>query len=183
MTLAPGGFMWLLRHEVRLRATREAETLAAVACLGLTPERVAFLRAPDTAAPHDGPGLDALAGQVAALARRHGCRSILASWAHDPHCDHLAAHRVAAAAARTAGLRHRAYPVWGLTLPPDAEVDGPPAGLRLDINAYLPAKRRAIRCHASQYAGLITDDPDGFQMQPGFMALFDAPTEIFLDVP
>ena len=93
-----------------------------------------------------------------------------------PHCDHLAAHRVAALARREAKVPHRAFPVWGLTLPPQTDLDTRPAtGARLDVTRHLPAKRRAIRCHASQYAGLITDDRDGFQMEPAFMALFESP--------
>lgn len=164
----------------RLRATREAETLAAVACLGLPRGRVVFLRMPDTRAPSEGPALREVASGLASLVRRHGCRSILSSWAHDPHCDHLAAHRIAAATARATGIAHRAYPVWGLTLAPGSFVRGGAAGLRLEMGRHLPAKRRAIRCHRSQYAGLIEDDPSGFQMQPGFMALFDTPTEIYL---
>ena len=127
--------------------------------------------------------LTELASRIAGLIRVHDCRSILATWAEDPHCDHLAAHRIARAAAVATGITHRAYPVWGLTLPPDRMLDGPPAGVRLDISAHLPAKRQAIHCHASQYGGLIADDPDGFQMEPGFMALFDVPSEIYLDVP
>jgi LmbE family N-acetylglucosaminyl deacetylase len=165
----------------RLRATREAETLAAVACLGLDADRVVFLRTADTRAPAEGPAFAEVVSRVAGLVRAHCCRSILASWAEDPHCDHLAAHRIAAAAAAAAGVAHWAYPVWGLTLPDAAVLPGEPHGLRLDVSRHLPAKRRAIQCHASQYAGLIDDDPSGFQMQPGFMALFDSPTEIYLE--
>jgi LmbE family N-acetylglucosaminyl deacetylase len=167
----------------RLRRLRATETLAAVACLGLAPEHVVFLKTPDTRAPSDGVGLTELASRIAGLIRVHGCHTILATWAADPHCDHVAAHRIARAAALATNAVHRAYPVWGLTLPPDSLVEGPPTGMRLDISAHLPAKRRAIHCHASQYGGMIDDDPDGFQMAPGFMALFDVPTEIYLDVP
>ena len=166
----------------RLRALREAETRAAVACLGLAPERVVFLRTRDTHAPADGPELVELASRITGLVKVFGCRSILASWAGDPHCDHAAAHRIAATAAASADVPHRAYAVWGLTLPPDTAVDGPPTGWRLDVSSRLPAKRRAIRCHASQHAGLIIDDPLAFQMKPGFMALFDSPAEIYLSV-
>jgi LmbE family N-acetylglucosaminyl deacetylase len=167
----------------RLRTIREAETLAAVACLGLDASDVVFLRYPDTQAPTEGPALSEAAGRLVALIQDRQCRTILTSWEHDPHCDHLAAHRVAALARQDAGVPHRAFPVWGLTLPPGTALPaGPAIGGRLAITPHLPAKRRAIRCHASQYAGLITDDPGGFQMEPSFMALFDGPTEIFLDV-
>ena len=165
----------------RLRATREAETLAAVACLGLPASRVVFLRMPDTRAPSHGPALLEVSSRLASLVKRHDCRSIIASWAHDPHCDHLAAHRSASVVARATGIAHLAYPVWGLTLPAGAAVRGRAGGLRLEMGRHLPAKRQAIRCHASQYAGLIDDDPSGFQMEPGFMALFETPTEIYLE--
>jgi LmbE family N-acetylglucosaminyl deacetylase len=166
----------------RLRALRERETRSAVAHLGLRADHVFFLRYPDTQAPSDGPRLRMAAEVVAALARAHGCRSILAAWGCDPHCDHEAAHRIAALAARGDGLAHRAYPVWGLTLPPDRTIAAEPRGWRLDVSPWLAAKQRAIRAHRSQYAGLITDDPAGFQMPPGFMSLFAGPWEIFLEV-
>ncbi len=164
----------------RLRALREAETKAATAGLGLPDSRLVFLGLPDTSAPTHGPAFDAAVGSVAGLARHHRCRSVLASWRCDPHCDHEAAALVATAVARALGLPHRAYPVWGRTLPPDTPV-GEPVGMRLDVRPWQEAKRRAVRCHRSQWAGLITDDPTGFQMQPGFMALFDTPYELFLE--
>ena len=165
----------------RLRAVRRAETLDAAACLGLPRERVVFLDYPDTAAPAGGDDLVAAAARVAGLAEQHACGVILAPWRHDPHCDHEAAHRIASLAARQTGLPHRAYPVWGLTLPPDHPLDAPPSGVRLDVSRHRAAKQRAIHAHASQYTGLIQDDPAAFQMQPGFMALFDTPAELYLD--
>lgn len=166
----------------RLRAVRREETIRAVACLGLAPEHVVFLDYPDTQAPTQGADLQAAAARLAALIRHHGCETILAPWLHDPHCDHEAAHRIAALAARQAGILHRAYPVWGLTLPPDHPLDAAPMGVRLDIGRHRAAKRQAILAHASQQAGLIDDDPEGFQMPAAFIALFDSETELYLDV-
>jgi LmbE family N-acetylglucosaminyl deacetylase len=165
----------------RLRAVREGEVMQAAARLGVPPDCVLFLRYRDTEAPADGPALLEAAARVAALVRRYDCRAILAPWRHDPHCDHEAAHRIAALAAQAAAVMHRAYPVWGLTLPADTELDAPPRGLRLDMTPHRAAKREAILSHASQYAGLIGDDPDGFQMQPAFMALFDSGIELYLE--
>jgi LmbE family N-acetylglucosaminyl deacetylase len=167
----------------RLRALRQRETIAATGLLGLHPDNVVFLGYPDTRAPAEGEALAEAAERVAMLLREHGCRSVLASWRHDPHCDHLAAHRIAALAARRAGVAHRSFPVWGLTLDAAHDIPArPPSGMRLDVSRHLPAKRLAIRAHQSQHAGIIDDDPTGFQMQPGFMALFGTP-EIYLDVP
>lgn len=156
-----------------LRDLREAEARAAAAALGVAAERVAFLRLPDRHAPMEGPAFD---DAVAAIVQRLAgwdCGALLAPWRQDPHGDHLAVHRMAAAAARRARARHLAYPVWGWTLPADTALDGPaPSGYRLDVGAALHAKRRAIAAHRSQYAGLIDDDPEGFQLEPGFIERF-----------
>jgi LmbE family N-acetylglucosaminyl deacetylase len=166
----------------RLRAIRMQEAREAVGALGLPPDRVAFLGLPDTKSPMGGAGFDAAVAALARLVRQHGLGSILGPWRHDPHCDHLSAHHLAVAAAASTGCRHWCYPVWGLTLPPETVLDGPvPTGFRIDIAAQRAAKRRAIAAHRSQYAGLIEDDPGGFQMTPGFLGLFDGATEVLLE--
>ena len=164
----------------RLRAVREAETIAAMACLGLDAERIAFLRQPDTRAPTEGPAYDAVVDCLSALAVRVQATSLLASWRHDPHCDHEAAASIATSVSARLGLPHWQYPVWGRTLPPDTPLPQH-TGVRLDVSTQLAAKRRAIRSHRSQWAGLITDDPDGFQMREDFMAHFEGPTELYLE--
>ncbi len=163
----------------RLRALREAETVAAAGCLGLDAARIVFLRLPDTAVPTSGPGFAAAVETLGRHIRRSACRTLVASWRCDPHCDHEAAAMLAAAAAREAGIPHWSYPVWGRTLPPDTPVDAA-TGVRLDVTRWRAAKREAIRCHRSQWAGVITDDPEGFQMQHDFMTLFDTPHELFM---
>ena len=163
----------------RLRAVREAETLAAAECLGLAADRVIFLRYSDTKAPNAGPALAVAVERVVGLVRAHNCRSLLAPWRHDPHCDHEAAATIAAAVAKVTVVPLWAYSVWGRTLPPEQEVE-PTGAVRLAVQSWQAAKRKAIRCHRSQWDGLITDDPAGFQMRPEFMALFDTPDEIYL---
>lgn len=165
----------------RLRALRETEAQAAVEALGVGRDRLAFMGVRDTAAPHEGPMFDAAVAAIVDALERFGCGVLLAPWRHDPHGDHLAAHRMARAAAARARVQHLAYPVWGLSLPEDAElgVDAP-LGWRLDVAAVLPRKRRAIEAHRSQYAGIIADDPAGFQMTAAFRDLFMTPFETFL---
>lgn len=165
-----------------LRALREAEALGALALLGLPPGTVRFLRLPDAAVPQSGPRFSRAVEILSGMARMIGAGTVLASWGHDPHCDHQAAHAMAAALrARYPGLRHLAYPVWGHTLPPQAEVGGPPRGARLAIDAVLPRKRAAIRAHRSQLGEVIEDDPQGFTLDPGMLARFDQPFEIVLE--
>lgn len=165
----------------RLRALREQEARDAVALLGLPPHRIGFLGLPDTSAPTSGAGFKRAVRTIAAQC--DGCGVLLAPWRHDPHCDHEAAHLMAVAAAHMAGMRHLAYPVWGWILPDNACLPGPaPAGWRLRMDRHLPAKRRAIAAHASQYSDLITDDPAGFRLPAGLLAVLDQPHETFLRV-
>lgn len=165
----------------RLRALREAEARAAVAALGLPPDRIGFLGLRDTAAPRAGEAFRAAVAAIMDALREQECRVILGPWRHDPHADHEATHAMAAAAALRAGVQHLAYPVWGWTLPAETVLGGSaPAGYRLDIARHLPAKRRALAAHASQHGGVVTDDPGGFTLPPGLLAQFGRPFETFL---
>jgi len=168
----------------RLAELRECEALAATSRLGLAPGRVRFLRLPDAAAPTQGVEFDAAVAEIAALVRVQAATTICASWEHDPHCDHAAAARMGAAAARQAGAALLRYPVWGWLLPEDDVLPSEDiVGLRLDITPYLPRKRRAIAAHASQYAGLIPDDAGGFRLPGELLAACDRPFEVYLRQP
>ncbi len=165
----------------RLIATREREARNAVHALGVAPDRLGFLRLPDTAAPTSGAMFQAAVQAIEATCVRVGAGTILAPWEHDPHCDHEAAHLMATAVADRLGLRQWAYPVWGWTLPDGHPIPRPASsGVRLDITAFLGQKQRAVACHASQYGNLITDDPSGFQLPEELLAVFQRPFETFL---
>jgi len=162
----------------RLIDLRSSEALSATAALGLPSNRLVFLGYKDTSAPSDGPAIDRLVDLMAT----HRCRTLVAAWRHDPHCDHEAAALLAAAVCQRNGARHISYPVWGWKLPKDQVIDcAPIRGFRLDIARHLDAKHRAIMAHRSQYAGIIPDDPTGFQMPSGFIDRFLAPTEIYIE--
>jgi LmbE family N-acetylglucosaminyl deacetylase len=165
----------------RLAELRAYEARTATAELGLPPANLLFMDVKDTEAPHAGAAFDALVVRLAALAHARDIATICASWQHDPHGDHLAAALLAAATCRRIGARHLSFPVWAWTLPDTFELPGDAHGGRLDIAPHLPAKRRAIAAHASQYTDLITDSPDAFRMTPAFMALFDRPWEVFIE--
>jgi len=165
----------------KLAALREAEAACAVHALGLPPQRLMFLRAVDTLAPHAGPAFDAIVARLVACVRDFDCSAILGPWRLDPHCDHASAARLAAEAARITGVRHLSYPVWGWTMADEATVDVTMVrGWRLDVTAQLEAKRRAIAAHASQYGELITDDPNGFRLPVDLLQAMVGPWETFV---
>ncbi len=168
----------------RLTAVREAEAANAVAELGLPAGRLLFLGYKDAAAPRWGKALRDAGDRLATVLRDRRIETVFASWRHDPHCDHLAAHRIAARACRLTGARLLSYAVWGWTLPPARFLPRTPVrGWRLDVRDTLAVKRRAIARHRSQMTGMIADDPAGFTVPPSLLALCDRPFEAFLQNP
>jgi LmbE family N-acetylglucosaminyl deacetylase len=165
----------------RLRALREAETRKACRVLGLPGDRIRFLRYADTAAPMAGAGFRRAVRRICALSRRHRCRAILAPWSFDPHCDHLAAHMIAAEVARRTGVSHLSYPVWGWTLPAGRWLDtGQVCGTRLELGLLAHRKALALQAHASQLGRVITDDPGGFHLDTATIAKLTHGFEVFL---
>ncbi|WP_232631880.1 PIG-L deacetylase family protein [Methylobacterium sp. Leaf118] len=168
----------------RLRNLREAETIAAMAELGLASEHVHFLRLPDGGVPSAGPEAETAAARIAAIAREAGAGAVFVTWRHDPHCDHTAsAALVDRARPHLPRVAVYAYPVWGWTLPPEHEVGAAPEGYRLAVEDARAAKRRAVEAHASQVSGLIADDPEGFQLKPEMIDRLTGPYEWFIALP
>jgi LmbE family N-acetylglucosaminyl deacetylase len=165
----------------KLIPLREAEAREATSILGLPPDRLIFLREPDSEAPHEGKAFDRVAERLIRVADCFDCLTVFAPWRFDPHCDHEAAFLLAAEVASKLQLRHIAYPVWGWTLPPDHLVDaGPPVGWRLDIGCQLGHKLKAIAAYRSQHGELITDDPSGFRLPPELLRVLTGRFETFL---
>jgi LmbE family N-acetylglucosaminyl deacetylase len=168
----------------KLRALREAETMRAVAILGLGEDDVTFLRLPDAHVPSEGLAAEAAADAVARAASACRASAVFVTWRHDPHCDHKAAAAIVGLARpRLRGVKVYEYPVWGWTLPPETEVGSAPAGLRLDVSAHRATKVRAVAAHASQTTGLISDDPEGFRLEPAMIDRLCGPYERFVAVP
>ncbi|SDN89459.1 N-acetylglucosaminyl deacetylase, LmbE family [Methylobacterium phyllostachyos] len=167
----------------KLRTLREVETMRAVSILGLAAEDVTFLRLPDAHVPSAGPVAEDAARAVAQAAAACGAGAVFVTWRHDPHCDHKAsAAIVTLARSHMPAVRVYEYPVWGWTLPPETEVGPAPTGLRLDVSAYRATKVRAVAAHESQTTDLISDDPQGFRLEPAMIERLCGPYERFVAV-
>jgi LmbE family N-acetylglucosaminyl deacetylase len=165
----------------RLAAVRRAEAETALGTLGLPAQALHWIAAEDTRLPQTGGAAEAIRARLSAICARTGCTLLLSPWRHDPHCDHEAAAELAANLAAERGLSLLSYPVWGWTLPDDAErAVAAPAGMRLEITDQLPAKRCAIRAHATQYGDAITDSPEGFTLPETLLSVFRRRHETFL---
>lgn len=166
----------------KLRELREDETRRATAALGLAASAIRFLRLPDRYVPTQGGDAERAKAAILEAAREVAAGAVCVTWQHDPHCDHAAcAALVAALRAKLPGVRLLAYPIWGLTLPPDTEVGPAPRGLRLAVHSHVAAKAAAIAAHRSQTTDLIDDAP-GFRLTPEMIARFTGGDEIFLEI-
>ncbi|NHN87143.1 PIG-L deacetylase family protein [Acetobacter conturbans] len=166
----------------RLARQRQHEAREAMARLKLPPERLKFLGLRDTAVPTTGPAFSDAVEKLSILIRDYNCTNVLVSWRHDPHCDHEAVWLMGQALkSRHPNLKILAYPVWGLTLPPDTDIEEPPPqGARLDITSHLAAKRAAVNAHHSQRGLMIHDDPTGFVLPEDLLNKILLPYEIFI---
>lgn len=176
----PGSHFW---PPERFTSCRQEESRNAANALGLPSGHLFFLGLQDSAVPTSGVVFEQTVRHILDLAAQHHSQNILVPWRHDPHCDHEAVwimgQRIKAL---RPDLRILAYPVWGLTLPPEKEIEEPaPAGWRLNVKAFLPEKRRAIKAHRSQRGLVVKDDPNGFVLPEHLLEKMLQPYEIFID--
>jgi LmbE family N-acetylglucosaminyl deacetylase len=168
----------------RLAETRRDEAICAAAILGADLQDVHFLALPDTKAPHEGAAFDDAVARLVAIIADLGPVVIIAPWSADPHCDHLATHRMAMALAAACGARHLSYPVWGWTLAPDHHIEEMPVdGWRFPVSDYKTQREAALAAHRSQVSDLISDDPSGFRLDPATLAKMWSSHETFLTNP
>ncbi|MFC2254428.1 PIG-L deacetylase family protein [Labrys portucalensis] len=166
----------------RLIELRRQECQSGLAILGLSPANIVHFGLSDTAAPMSGTSFDQTVQRLSELVTRSGSTSLFVTWDKDPHCDHLAAARIAGAVGRSIpGLLVWHYPIWGWYLPDSEPMDRPsPDGFRFDISPWIDLKHRAIAAHASQMTKLIDDDPQGFTFSAEKLHRFLQPTEYFI---
>jgi LmbE family N-acetylglucosaminyl deacetylase/uncharacterized membrane protein YbhN (UPF0104 family) len=160
----PGSASWSQR---RLAARRAQEAVKATRRLGLPARALTQLKLRDGQLLLDRAEMRAGAAAIARLARRRQVKTLIVSWRHDPHPDHVAAALMADAVhAQLPYLRLLEYPIWSWLLPASVSVvDGPWKALRLDVSAWLNTKRRALLSYRTQTTALIADAPIALRLQ------------------
>ncbi|MDO7849629.1 PIG-L family deacetylase [Hymenobacter sp. M29] len=171
------------------RAVRETEFCHALTLLGLDATEPLLLGLPDGRVPSSTtePGFAAAATQLQEFLEQHAAATVLVPWRRDPHPDHRATSQLVAVAlaAMDKPPRRLEYVVWAWerAAPDDlpTAADGV-QGFRLNIEAGLRQKQRAIAAHRSQVApGVFTDDADGFLLSEEMLAHFATPYEVFFE--
>jgi len=174
----------------RLRILREAETLEALAVLGLRNTETSFLRLQDGSISN----LQSLrvreaVARCSQFLRTSMPATIFLPWRFDPHPDHRATWQLIHTALveleqvdRAYSPRLIEYPIWDWDPVQRRELaDDRVLGWRLDISTVLQVKRTAIAAYRSQTTDLIDDDPEGFLLTPEMLANFAQPWELYLE--
>ena len=169
-------------------ALRRAEALAACASLSITAERVAFLDLPDGMAPFSfAPEFPGAVERMLATVRPWAPDTFVVPWRRDPHEDHRATWEICQAVKdkMDTPVRWFEYPVWMWEARNIVELPRPEEVIpwAIEIGDELQEKEAAIRTHASQWAGLISDDPTGFQLPESMIGHFLRAREIFFALP
>lgn len=167
----------------RMACLRRTELTEAVRRLGGSEADVTWLGLPDGAAGAADPAR--VAESIAGIASRTGARTLFSASDIDHHADHKATARIARLLRdREPGMRLFLYPVWSRWDEDDAiALHSPLTPLRLWGAGARDTKANAIRAHRSQLGEVVTDDKDGFAMEPGFVDMFIASDEIYFEVP
>lgn len=169
-------------NRARLAGQREAEATEALRRLGAGNQPRTFLRLADAAMPMRGsPGHVAAARAFAAIIRKVGPRLVVLPWRRDPHCDHRGSWALATGSLTASGVAPATleYAIWldELGAAEDRPADGE---MELVFVSVLPErKRHALAAHVSQMGGLITDDPDGFVLEPATIARLTGARELY----
>jgi LmbE family N-acetylglucosaminyl deacetylase len=164
-----------------LAAVRKLEALEALRILGVSSGDVCFLRWPDGApSARDDPRCQATIDELTGWCAGLRPRSLWATWAGEPHCDHVAAARLADDLAQQLPSlpRRLDYLVWGWGRP---EISPGRLVRSLVCPDTVARRRAALACHRTQMTGLISDTTDAFRIPPNLAALTDRPVEIYLE--
>jgi LmbE family N-acetylglucosaminyl deacetylase len=170
----------------RLRALRQTETREALSCLGVSSTAVKFLDLPDgDLATLETSVLQQGITQCCLYLESLAPQTIFLPLRSDPHPDHRATwHLLHTALLKTQQSPRRIeYPIWDWD---PAQHSNPSqtrslSAWRLDIQAVLALKQRAIAAYRSQTTHLIDDDPQGFRLTPEMLSHFTRPWEVYLE--
>ena len=170
----PGSASW---SPGRVAAARRGEGTRAARALGLS-RRPLWLGWSD-ARPHEpgSPGWQRTVRRLGAHLRRHRVRRLVTSWGGEGHCDHLAAARLADAAARASRspVAVHSVAVWGWTEADLALRLRPQPVRAVVVGGGRPAARRALLHHRSQLGTRIHGSPDAFRLPRAMWRLTERP--------
>ncbi|MGB7271892.1 MAG: PIG-L deacetylase family protein [Geitlerinemataceae cyanobacterium] len=168
-----------------LKKLRESETRSAMSILGV--DDIDFLGLPDGDVPmQDAPEANEAIDRCQAILASIAPKVIFLPWRYDPHPDHRATWQLLHRASVNLSPQPRSieYAIWDWDEAQRREIPSAQdvSVWRLDISTVLSSKKQAIAAYRSQTTDLIDDDPQGFRLLPEFLANFQRPWEVYLEV-
>lgn len=176
----PGSSLWTPK---RLAARRRAELIQAIEHLGGSAHDLTWLGMADSRLCQADE--TAIAARLELVVESLGARHVFVPAAEDQHSDHQVTARIAARLRdRRPNWTFYSYPVWSRWHDPQFEQTvADRAPIYLPPGDLTGKKRAAINAHRTQLGQVVTDDPSGFTLPPGFVEKFLTEDEIFWRMP
>ncbi len=167
----------------RLARRRRQELECAIHRLGGKPEDVTWCGLKDSQLHAYDPCQ--IAADIEPIIARTGARCVFAPAMEDHHADHKTTARIARTLALLdPDLTLYSYPVWSRWDDPEfARNIRQHDPVHFGTAPHRTSKGAAIGAHESQFGTCIDDDPDGFRLDPLFVAKFIDEDEIFWRTP
>ncbi|MGB3801723.1 MAG: bifunctional PIG-L family deacetylase/class I SAM-dependent methyltransferase [Lewinella sp.] len=167
---------------------RKQEAIAACTVLGVPTGNVHFLSLRDGEVPSEWESsFSPIVFDLIQLVQDWEPDTFVVPWRRDPHEDHRATWEICRTALNqfSQPIRWIEYPVWMWEAKNLVDLPRPEEVIywALDITDKLACKEEAIRLHASQWKGVIDDDPTGFQLPESMIAKFLRDREIYFVSP
>lgn len=167
----------------RLAGRRRAEMLEAIECLGGSAQDLTWLGLTDSRLYQCNPST--VAAILEQIIDDHDAHHVFVPAAEDHHEDHQATARFAGElCVCRPDWSFYSYPVWCRWDDPDfrqsvARHDP----IFLSPDSLRDKKCKAIKAHRTQIGQIISDNPSGFTLPPGFIEKFVTEDEIFWRMP
>jgi LmbE family N-acetylglucosaminyl deacetylase len=165
----------------KLQQVRQDEAIRALGILGLRPQSCTFLAQKDGALLFSRRAQRNVTTTLRDIVRDRRAVTLFATWALDPHPDHVAVALIAASVnQQVPALAVVSYPVWGLMLPPTLRIPCDKLELvKLDVGAHRQEKSLALQAYRSQLAKVEHDARPGGQMRANLVETHSSDHELY----
>lgn len=169
----------------KVKLFREKDVIKALEILGVEKNKGTFFEQKDASLPTiNQPGFDFLVHRLSGIIKQVKPQLILVPYELDPHYDHRVTWQILHEALNLFGhVKVWEYPIWLYELAEEQDIPQLKHGAlkKINIEAFLNFKERAIQSHISQTRGMIDDDPTGFILKSKVLTHFTTDYEYYFE--